>query len=335
MKAHQVAVDQLLPNTANMLSPPRRGTSPWLLVRAFSDVQPSLYYLFNTQTRKLSRVGSQMPGIQPAQMSAMDMVRYKARDGLEIPAYLTLPASAGENKKNLPLIVYVHGGPWVRGATWRWQDDVQFLASRGYAVLQPEFRGSVGFGRKHLEASFKQWGLAMQDDLADGARWAIAQGFADPKRICIMGASYGGYATLMGLAKDGDLFACGVDWVGVSDILLMYDAHWSDFSDEWKRYGMPVMVGDRSKDAAQLEATSPIRLAARIKNPLLMAHGRIDRRVPIEHGRRMFDAVKGHNPKVEWVEYDKDGHGWSLPETDVDWWTRVEGFLARHIGRPQ
>jgi dipeptidyl aminopeptidase/acylaminoacyl peptidase len=335
MKAHQVAVDQLLPNTANMLSPPRRGTSPWLLVRAFSDVQPSLYYLFNTQTRKLSRVGSQMPGIQPAQMSAMDMVRYKARDGLEIPAYLTLPASAGGNKKNLPLIVYVHGGPWMRGATWQWQGDVQFLASRGYAVLQPEFRGSVGFGRKHYEASFKQWGLAMQDDLADGARWAIAQGLADPKRICIMGASYGGYATLMGLAKDGDLFACGVDWVGVSDILLMYDAHWSDFSDEWKRYGMPVMVGDRSKDAAQLEATSPIRLAARIKNPLLMAHGRIDRRVPIEHGRRMFDAVKGHNRQVEWVEYDKDGHGWSLPETDVDWWTRVEGFLARHIGRPQ
>lgn len=335
MKAHQASVDKLLPNTANLITPPRRGTSPWLLVRAFSDLQPSIYYLFNTQTRKLSRVGSERPGIQAAQMSPMDMVRYKARDGLEIPAYLTLPASAGDHKKNLPLVVYVHGGPWTRGARWQWQADVQFLASRGYAVLQPEFRGSVGFGYKHVTASFKQWGLAMQDDLADGARWAIAQGIADPKRICIMGASYGGYATLMGLAKDGDLFACGVDWAGVSDILLMYDAHWSDFSDEWKRYGMPQMVGDRSKDAAQLEATSPIRLASRIKNPLLIAHGRIDRRVPIEHGRRMYDAVKAHNPNAQWVEYDKDGHGWSLPETDVDWWTRIENFLARHIGRPQ
>jgi hypothetical protein len=124
-------------------------------------------------------------------MSGMDLVRYRARDGLEIPAFLTLPRSA-EVQKNLPLVVYVHGGPWSRGPGWRWQGDVQFLASRGYAVLQPEFRGSVGFGGKHFRASFKQWGLSMQDDLADGARWAIAQGIADPKRICIMGASYGG-----------------------------------------------------------------------------------------------------------------------------------------------
>jgi dipeptidyl aminopeptidase/acylaminoacyl peptidase len=171
----------------------------------------------------------------------------------------------------------------------------------------------------------------MQTDLVDAVRWATAQGLVDPKRVCIAGASYGGYATLMGLVRDGDLFKCGVEWVGVSDIFLMYDAHWSDLPSEWKRYGMPQLVGDRAKDAAQLEATSPLKQAARVKNPLLIAHGRIDQRVPIEHGRRMADAVKAHNPDVEWVEYDKDGHGWSLPETDIDWWTRVERFLARHI----
>lgn len=186
----------------------------------------------------------------------MDMVHYKACDGLPIPAYLTLPP--GGVKKNLPLLVFVHGGPWVRGATWGWDSEVRFLASRGYAVLQPEFRGNRGFGRRHLEAGFKQWGLAMQNDLADGVRWAIAEGIADPKRICIMGASYGGYATMMGLVHAPDLFRCGVNWVGVTDIDLMYGVGWSDLSDDYKRYGMPALVGDRVKDAAQFKATSPM-----------------------------------------------------------------------------
>jgi dipeptidyl aminopeptidase/acylaminoacyl peptidase len=330
MKAHQAVVDQLLPSTTNLLTPPRRGDSPWMLLEAFSDVQPRHFLLYHAPTRRVTRLGAEHPEIKAAEMSGMDLVRYKARDGLEIPAFLTLPRSA-EVKKNLPLIVYVHGGPWSRGPGWRWQCDVQFLASRGYAVLQPEFRGSVGFGDQHFRASFKQWGQSMQDDLADGARWAIERGIADPKRICIMGASYGGYATLMGLAKDGDLFRCGVDWVGVSDILLMFDAHWSDMSDEWKRYGMPMMIGDRQADAPKLAATSPMKLATRIRNPLLIGHGRVDRRVPIEHGKRLYDAVKPHNANVEWVEYDQEGHGWSLPETEVDWWTRVEAFLAKHI----
>ena len=330
LKAHQAELDKLLPATVNRLTPPRRGDSPWMLVRAFSDTQPALYFLYHAQTRKLTRLGGEQPGIQPAQMSAMDFVRYKARDGLEIPAYLTLPESSA-SKKNLPLIVWVHGGPWVRGASWQWQAPVQFLASRGYAVLQPEFRGSTGFGSKHFRAGFKQWGLAMQDDLADGARWAVAQGVADPKRICIMGASYGGYATLMGLAKDSDLFRCGVQWLGVADMLLLFDARWSDVSDEFKRYGMPQLIGDRHEDLAQLEATSPVKLVARIKNPLLMGYGRADRRVPIEHGRRFFEAVKPHNPGAELVEYDKEGHGWALPATELDWWSRVEVFLARHL----
>jgi dipeptidyl aminopeptidase/acylaminoacyl peptidase len=329
LKAHQAEVDRLLPSTANLLTPPRRGTSPHIVVRAFSDRQPVQFLLYHSGTKKLSRLGSAHPEIRPAQMGISDFVRIKARDGLEIPAYLTLPP--GEKKTGLPLVVLVHGGPWGRGASWGWDPEVQFLASRGYAVLQPEFRGGTGFGQKHFRAGFKQWGQAMQDDLADAARWAVAQGVADAKRVAIAGASYGGYAALMGLVKDPDVFRCAVNWVGVSDLNLLYSASWDDISPEFKRWGMPAMLGDREKDAAMLRDNSPLTHAARIKNPLLMAYGGDDRRVPIEHGKRLYDAVKGHNPNVEWVVYDKEGHGWALPETRVDFWGRVERFLAKHL----
>lgn len=332
MKAVQGAVDAMLPKTSNRLSVAPRSDSAFILVEAFADVQPTLYYLYNNETKKLMRVGAEQPEINPAQMSPMDMVRYKARDGLEIPAYLTLPRGAG--KKNLPTVVLVHGGPWVRGGSWHWDPQVQFLASRGYAVLQPEFRGSTGFGTRHFRAGWKQWGLAMQSDIADGARWAIAQGIADPKRICIAGASYGGYATLMGLINDPDLFRCGVEWVGVTDIGLLYSVNWSDTSDESKRYGLPALVGDRDKDAAQFKATSPLENAARIKQPLLMAYGDVDERVPLVHGQKMRDALKDSNPQLEWVVYPNEGHGWVKPETKVDFWTRVERFLERNIGTP-
>lgn len=326
----QAKVDALLPSTANRISIPRAAQSPFVLVEAQSDVQPLVVYVYNTETAKLTRVGASRPGIDPRQMGQMDLVRIKARDGLEIPAYLTLPP--GGASKNLPMVVLVHGGPWVRGTAWGWDAEVQFLASRGYAVLQPEFRGSTGFGTRHFEAGFKQWSGAMQQDLADAARWAIAQGIADPKRICIAGASYGGYATLMGLAQEPELFRCGINWVGVTDIKLMYDVGWSDLSDEWKRYGMPKLIGDPAGDAAMLKAASPLENAARIKQPLLMAYGAWDLRVPIVHGEKFRDAVKPHNPAVEWVVYDNEAHGWALPKTRIDFWNRVERFLERNIG---
>ena len=202
-------------------------------------------------------------------------------------------------------------------------------------MLEPEFRGSTGFGTKHFRAGWKQWGLKMQDDIADGARWAIAQGTADAKRICIAGAIYGGYATLMGLINDPDLYKCGIDWEGVSDIGLMYDAGWrysSDISDDWKQYGMPQLVGDRVKDAEQLKATSPLEQAARIKQPLLLAYGGADLRVPLVHGVKFYDAVKRTNPNVEWIEYEEEGHGWALPKNRIDFWGRVEKFLDKNIG---
>jgi dipeptidyl aminopeptidase/acylaminoacyl peptidase len=231
-------------------------------------------------------------------------------------------------------VLLVHGGPQARGGSWRWDADSQFLASRGYLVVEPEFRGSMGYGAKLFRAGWKQWGLAMQDDVADATRWAVAQGLADGKRICIAGASYGGYATLMGLAQDPDLFRCGVAWAAVTDIDLMYGAHWSDFRGEYKREGMPLLIGDRVEDAAALKAASPVHNAERIRQPLLLAHGAWDVRVPIAHGEAMRDALKPHNSKVEWLVYDDEGHGWQKPANNIDFWGRVERFLARHIGKP-
>jgi dipeptidyl aminopeptidase/acylaminoacyl peptidase len=334
MKALQERIDRALPDTANMVSLPQRGASPWVLLRSFADVQPALYHLFNRDTARLTRLGAERPDVQPARMALTDFVRVKARDGLEIPCLLTLPrtpASAKLDKPRWPLVVLVHGGPWVRGSTWGWDAEAQFLASRGYAVLQPEFRGSEGFGAAHLRAGFKQWGRAMQDDLADAARWAIAQGVADPARVAICGASYGGYAALMGLVKDGDLFKCAVARVAVTDLLLLHDGNWTDVSEPFRRYGLPQLLGDRRADEAMLIAHSPLHQAARIRNPLLLGHGSLDRRVPVEHGRRLRDAVKAHNQQVEWVEYEKEGHSFSFAGNEIDWWQRVERFLARHL----
>jgi dipeptidyl aminopeptidase/acylaminoacyl peptidase len=333
MKSLQQKIDKALPTTVNMIDIPSAPATPWVMVRAYSDTTPLSYYLYNKENGQLSRIGSTRPAINPLQMGRQQAIRYKARDGLEIPALLTLPRGGG---KNLPMVVLVHGGPWVDGPTWGWNKESQFLASRGYAVLEPAFRGTTGYGARHLLSSFKQWGLAMQNDVADGTRWAIAQGYADPKRICIAGASYGGYATLMGLVNDPDLYRCGVDWVGVTDINLMYSGGWSrssDMSDQWKEYGMPQMIGDQVKDAAQLKATSPIEQASRITQPVLMAYGGADRRVPLYHGKKFYDAVTRTNKNVEWIEYPEEGHGWHLPKNAIDFWGRVETFLDKNIGK--
>jgi dipeptidyl aminopeptidase/acylaminoacyl peptidase len=335
MKAIQDKIDKLLPATVNLISVPAAADSPWMLVRSYSDVVPPMFTLYNRNSGAVNPVGSSQPAIKSSQMGPQQAVTFKARDGLEIPALLTLPRTGV--RKNLPMVVLVHGGPWIRGSTWGWNQNSQFLASRGYAVLEPSFRGTTGHGQKHEMASWKQWGLSMQDDIADGTRWAIAQGIADPKRICIAGASYGGYATLMGLVKDPDLFKCGVNWVGVTDINLMYDDSWtyrSDMTDEWRKFGMPVRIGDKVKDAAQLKATSPIEQAARITQPLLMAYGGHDQRVPLHHGKKFLEAVQRSNKHVEWIEYPEEGHGWQLHKNKVDFWTRVEKFLGRHIGKP-
>ncbi|MDN4052479.1 prolyl oligopeptidase family serine peptidase [Massilia sp. YIM B02763] len=329
MQQVQQRVDALLPSTINELQVAADAVADAVVVHSYSDTEPGFWQLYHIGSGKLTPLGTSMPQINPLQMGETSFVHIKARDGRDVPAYLTLPR--GE-RKNLPMVVLVHGGPWVRGGHFAWNPQVQFLATRGYAVLQPEFRGSEGYGYDHFMAGWKQWGRAMQDDVADAARWAIDQGVADAKRVCIAGASYGGYATLMGLIRDPALFRCGVDWVGVTDINLIYDERFTSTSQDAKTYTLPVLVGDQDKDAAMLKSVSPLENAAGVTQPLLLAYGGKDRTVPIEQGRKFHAAVKRTNPQVEWIEYEDEGHGWRYERTRIDFWTRVEAFLARQLG---
>lgn len=331
LQALQTKLDKRLPGLINLIDVAQCGCSRWMVVTSYSDRQSAVYSLYDRTTDQLERIGQARPGLDARRMARRDLERIKARDGLSLPVHVTRPPGKGP----WPTVILVHGGPYVRGGAWHWDADSQFLASRGYLVVEPEFRGSKGYGEKLFKAGWKQWGLAMQDDVADATRWAIATGLTDPKRVCIAGASYGGYATLMGLIRDPDLYRCGVAWVGVTDINLLYDLHWSDFSEVWKQYGMPVLVGDQVKDAVQFEATSPLKQAARITQPLLLAYGGSDRRVPIEHGTRFRDAVRKTNQRVEWVVYSGEGHGWFKPENRYDFWSRVEQFLATQLAPSQ
>ncbi len=328
LKEIQKKVDALLPTTVNHVDCGDCPDPATVLVTSESDRQPAVFYLYDTKSGSLSLLARSRPWIKPETMARRDMSRFSARDGLSIPVHITRPAG---QKAPGPAVVMVHGGPWSRGGEWRWYAASQFLAARGYVVVEPEFRGSWGYGSKLFRAGWKQWGLAMQDDIADATLWAIKQGYANPKQVCIAGASYGGYATLMGLIRYPELYRCGINWVGVTDIELMYTINWSDLSEVTLRYGMPIMVGDREKDAAQLAATSPLKLAGKLSQPLLMAYGGDDRRVPIDHGTRLRDAVAPHNPRLEWVVYNGEGHGFMLEANQVDFWSRVERFLERNL----
>jgi len=330
MREAQAEVDKLLPTTVNRLDCGACSRSNTVLVTAGSDREPAAFYLYDRKTKTLSSLARRMPWIDPLQMAKRDVRSVKVRDGLEVPVLLTLPKGAG--KQPMPAVMLVHGGPNVRGTHWNWDPMAQFLASRGYLVLEPEFRGSTGYGFKHFQAGWKQWGLGMQDDVTDVTKWAINQGLIDPKRICIAGASYGGYATLMGLIKTPELFQCGVDWVGVTDLDMLFTVHWSDASDNALKFGMPVVIGNRVKDKQMFIDNSPLHQAAKLKRPLLMAYGELDRRVPMVHGRAMLDALTEAGNKPEWITYADEGHGWRKVKNNVDFWTRVERFLGQHIG---
>ena len=331
LKAAQQAVDKKLPGLINTITPPVAPDSPWLLVASHADRQPRFYALYNSQSGELKGIGGAHPAIKPNEMGQVTFAKFRARDGLDVPVWLTTPARGG---KKLPMVVLVHGGPWVRGQEWHWDADAQFLASRGYAVLEPEFRGSTGYGLKLFQAGMKQWGLKMQDDIADSVKWAVGKGIADPQRVCIMGGSYGGYAALMGLVNDPGLYRCGIAYAAVTDIPAMFESGMtvlSDIHEDYMQYGVPELIGDLNKDAAQFSATSPLKQAARITAPLLMAHGGSDRRVPAPHFRRLRSALPD-NKANEFVEYGGEGHGWSTEETRIDFWGRVERFLDKHIG---
>jgi len=327
MKALQQKVDARLPGLINNIDPAPCGCAPRVLVTSHSDRSPPTYFLYDRNDDTLIPIGSARPRIQPQQMAETDFFRIKARDGHDLPVYVTRPHGKGP----WPAVVLVHGGPQVRGWTWQWDEESQFLASRGYLVVKPEFRGSKGYGQALFTSGFKQWGLASQDDIADATRWAAAQGLADPRRICIAGGSYGGYATLMGLVRYGELYRCGIAYAAVTDIALMYDIWWSDTADDWKGYGMPVMIGDPVKDAEQFKATSPLQQASHITTPLLLAHGGADRRVPVQHALQLRSALEANHAPLTWIFYKDEGHGWYKPENRVNFYEAVETFLAKNL----
>jgi dipeptidyl aminopeptidase/acylaminoacyl peptidase len=330
LSAAQAGIDRALPGRANRLHCGDCHASPVLLIESRSDTQPGEFYLFDRKAGSLQRLVVTLPSVDPKAQAARSFHRVAARDGLALPLFITKPA--GASGQPLPTVVLVHGGPWVRGHDILWDAQAQFLASRGYLVLQVEFRGSDGYGWRHWQAGFKQWGLAMQDDLADALGWAVTQKLADPKRVCIAGGSYGGYAALMGPIRHPGTYRCAISWMGVTDLDLMYTNTWSDLSDDYKQFGMPTMIGDRVADAAQLAATSPLKNAERFNVPVLLAGGALDRRVPIEHAKRFRDAAQKAGAAVEWVEYPGEGHGWAKEANEVDFWRRVDAFLVKHIG---
>lgn len=327
----QKLVDDKLPGLRNRIScAPCTAGQAVVLVHSWSDLDPGRYTLFHQASGRWQSVGAVHPDIDPSLSATVDFHRIKARDGRDLPVWVTMPANAKPGERR-PTVVLVHGGPWVRGGSWRWEPMQQFLASRGYVVIEPEFRGSTGYGLEHFAEGFKQWGGAMQDDVADALQWAIAQGFADPSKACIAGASYGGYATLMGLAKYPQLYRCGIAWAAVTDVGLLAQARFdSDLPEEFRHFGFPVLVGD-PKDEALMRSLSPVHRAAEIKAPLMLAFGGVDRRVPIAHGDRMRDALRAAGRDPVWVRYDAEGHGWFLPANQIDFAKRVEAFLGQHL----
>jgi dipeptidyl aminopeptidase/acylaminoacyl peptidase len=300
-----------------------------MLVYSYSDHDPGVFSLYHLKTQTWTTVGSVRSGIDPRQMADLDMHRIKARDGLELPVWVTRPRLP---KGPLPAVLLVHGGPWVRGVQWGWHGEAQLLASRGYVVIEPEFRGSTGYGRRLFRAGFKNWGTTMQDDLADVVAWAADQGIADAKRVCIVGASYGGYAALMAPIRYPELFKCSVAWVAVSDPRLMFEESWQNDIDSQAHFSMRIMIGDPVRDAALLKAAAPVERAAELKIPVLMAYGSDDVRVPLEHGAKMRAAMRAAGHEPEYVVYQGEGHGFLKLENRVDFYTRMEKFLAKHIG---
>ncbi|MCX6939570.1 MAG: S9 family peptidase [Verrucomicrobia bacterium] len=292
-----------------------------------SDRDPGVYYLFDRKTQKLNELAVIKPGIDPEKMSPMKSISFAARDGLKVYGYLTLPR--GRPAKNLPLILHPHGGPFGIRDEWSYRDEVQFYANRGFAVLQVNYRGSGGYGRAYEASGFKKWGLEMQDDLSDGVKWCIAQGIADPARVVISGASYGGYAAMAGLTLSPELYCAGINYVGVTDIELLIPKGAPPDRMYWRdtRLGKLSDAGDRKR----IHDTSPVHLADRINVPLLMAYGKNDPRVHIDHGFDMERALKKAGKTYEMIIEADEGHGFRKEESRIAFFDTVDLFLKKNV----
>lgn len=299
------------------------------------DCTRGAYYLLPSREGKPRLVAELAPWLKAEEMVPMRPITYTARDGLLIEAYLSLPADGAARLKaegGLPVVVNPHGGPWARDY-WGYNGETQFLCNRGYAVLQMNFRGSTGRGRRFLEAGYKEWGRAMQDDITDGVLHLIKTGIADPKRVAIYGASYGGYATLAGLTLTPDLYCCGVDYCGVSNLLTFMQTippYWQPMLEM-----MYEQIGDPEKDRAMMEAVSPALHADRIRVPLLIAQGANDPRVNKAESDQMVEALRRRGVTVEYIVKDDEGHGFHNEENRFDFYRAMERFLRTHLGSRQ
>ena len=296
------------------------------IIRTMSDRSKGAYYIYDKTADKLDSIHTVAPWLDENNLAEMKPIEYKSRDGLTIHGYLTLPK--GVEAKSLPVVVNPHGGPWHRDQ-WGFNPEVQFLANRGYAVLQMNFRGSTGYGRHFWEISFKQWGKTMQDDISDGVKYMTDQGIADPKRVAIYGGSYGGYATLAGMTFTPDLYACGIDYVGVSNLFTFMKTippYWKPAMDMFRE-----MVGDMKKDSALLTAASPVFHVDKIKSPLFIAQGANDPRVNKAESDQMVNALKKRGIEVEYLVKNNEGHGFHNEENRFEFYGAMEKFLAKYL----
>lgn len=296
---------------------------------AEADVDPGVFYLYDADKQKISTLFERRPGIKPEQMAPMEPIAFKARDGLALHGYLTRPRGK-EAARNLPTVVFVHGGPYFVRDSWEFDPNVQMLAAGGYAVLQVNFRGSAGYGDDFEHAGYREWGGKMQDDVTDATRWAIAQGVSDPRRICIFGASYGGYAALEGAVKEPDLYRCAIGYVGVYDLRLMHTR--GDTTSV--SYGVSYLKEVLGEDDADLWNRSPIAHLDALKAKVMLIVGGADSRVPAIQGENMHAALGKHGVEHEWLYERTEGHGFFDEAHVADLYSRILAFLDRNIGAP-
>ncbi|WP_246327227.1 alpha/beta hydrolase family protein [Burkholderia guangdongensis] len=304
------------------------------IVRTESDRSPGAMWTYHIETRQLAKIADLMPWLDPDDMAPMRPISYTSRDGLRIHGYLTLPADYDPGRKEsakLPLVVNPHGGPWARDH-WGFNAEVQLLANRGYAVLQVNFRGSTGYGRAFWEASFGQWGRAMQHDIDDGVDWLIGNGLVDPKRIGIYGVSYGGYAALAGIAFTPNRYAAAVDYVGVSSLLTLLESippYWRPELDM-----MYEMIGNPNTEEGKraLRDASPLFFTDRIVTPLLVAQGANDPRVKRTESDRIVNALRERGVDVQYLLKENEGHGFLNEENRFEFYEAMVAFLGAHLG---
>jgi dipeptidyl aminopeptidase/acylaminoacyl peptidase len=327
----QEMLDAALPGRVNYM-PALAKLGRRVIVRSASLDEPVRHYFFDPAKKTIEELPPSRPALAGVAMPERRYAGYTARDGLGIPAWLTLPKGAAGKK--LPLIVHIHGGPYLRDyGPLAARPEGQLFASRGYAVLEPEPRGSKGFGRKHFKGGWGTWGQEMQNDITDGVKALVAKGLVDPNRVCLYGGSYGGYATLQGLVREPEMFRCGLSFVAVTDLVLFQETTWSDIPVEFDsmQQWFAERVGDPKKDEAKLAANSPLRNAAKIKAPVLLVMGEDDVRVPQVHGDRMRDALKAAGVPLEYHVYVGEGHGWQKEENRIDFYKRALAFFDKHL----